>query len=135
MGKFRDSAKTLYGFQNPFKEHIASSTDENILTASASRQAVNESFEIRVDSLASRDRFLSSPITKDFKVDEGTYGFKVGEKEVSFHYNGGRISDFISVLNRRSNGLVRGKLLQDSDTSQVFLLESTKTGKRTNLIY
>ncbi len=134
MGKFKDTAKTLYGFQNPFKEHKANSTDESVLTATATRQAVNESFDIRVAQLATRDRFLSAPLSRDFKVPEGKYTFKVGEKEVSFHYNGGRISDFTALLNRRSNGLVRGKLLQDTEQSQVLLLESTKTGAKNKLV-
>jgi len=135
MGKFKDTARNLYGFQNPFKEHIAKSSNENIITATASRQAENESFEITVDQLAGRDRFLSSPVSNDFKVKEGTYGFQVGDKKVSFHYSGGRISDFISVLNRRSNGLIKGKLLKDSDSTQVFLLESTKTGSKNKLSF
>ncbi len=134
MGKFKDTAKTLYGFQNPFKEHKASSSDESVLTATATRQAVNESLDIRVAQLATRDRFLSAPLSRDFKVPEGKYTFKVGDKEVSFHYNGGRISDFTALLNRRGNGLVRGKLLQDTEQTQVFLLESTKTGSRNKLM-
>ncbi len=133
MSKFKDSAKKLFGFQNPFKEHTAKSSNDKILSATASREADNDSFEIKVIQLAQKDRFLSRSISVDYEVPAGTYGFKVGESEVSFHYNGGRISQFIDILNRRTNGLVKGKLMKDTSDSLVFLLETSKTGSKNTL--
>ncbi len=128
FNKFRDSAKLMYGFENPFEEHTAHSSDESVFTATASRAADNEKLEIKVKQLADRDRFLSKSIGKDYEVSAGTYGFSVGKSKVSFRFNGGTISRFIEVLNKRNNGLVKGKLMKDTAETQVFLLESTKTG-------
>ncbi len=133
FSKFRDSAKLLYGFENPFKEHIAKSSDESVFTATASREADNEKLDIQVKQLATRDRFLSKSIGKDYTVPPGTYGFTVGKSKVSFNFNGGGISRFITVLNKRNNGLVTAKLMKDTADTQVFLLESTKTGAANKL--
>ncbi len=133
FGKFRDSAKLLYGFENPFKEHTAKSSDKTVFTATASREAENEKLEIKVDQLAAKDRFLSRSIGKDYQVPPGTYGFSVGKTHASFHFNGGNISQFIDVLNKRNNGLLRGKLMKDTASTQVFLLEAAKSGLKNKL--
>ncbi len=135
LGKFKDSARLLFSFENPFKEHKAHSSDKEVLTATASRKAENENLEIQVIQLAGKDRFLSKSIGSDYKVPPGNYGFKVGESAVSFRYNGGSFSQFIAVLNKRTNGLLRGKLMKDTPDSQVFLLETTKSGSKNKLSF
>src|SRR5208337_4733754 len=48
LSTLRDSSRALYGFQNPFNDRIASSSDEKTLVASASRQALEETKQILV---------------------------------------------------------------------------------------
>lgn len=135
LGKFKDSARLLYSFDNPFKEHKAHSSNEEVLTATASRKADNENLEIQVIQLAGKDRFLSKSIGSDYKVPSGDYGFKIGESKVSFRYNGGSFSRFIEVLNKRTNGLLRGKLMRDTPNSRIFLLETTRSGSKNKLSF
>ena len=44
----RDTARTLYGFQNPFNDRVAASSDDRTLTGTATRQAVEETKKILV---------------------------------------------------------------------------------------
>ena len=39
MSSLRESSRTLYSFENPFNNKLASSSDENAITATAGRDA------------------------------------------------------------------------------------------------
>jgi flagellar hook-associated protein 2 len=134
LSRFKDSSRELFGFQNPFQEHIAESSDETIVSASASRDASNEIVKIRVDQVASSDRFLSSPLPDDFRVPDGTYSFRIGENDVSFRFRENRLLTFIDAVNKRSKGLIKARLINDTSDTVVFMLESTKTGSSNKLI-
>ncbi|MEW5814142.1 MAG: flagellar cap protein FliD N-terminal domain-containing protein [Spirochaetota bacterium] len=130
-----DSAKKLYGFQNPFQEKTASSSDENIFTATASREAQADTKEITVKQTAKADRFLSNSLSKDFTVPEGDYGFSLGGKEITFKFRGGNLTEFADTVNRRTENLVKARIVQDTPDTQVLLIESTKTGKKNTLFF
>lgn len=133
MSSLRESTRTLYSFDNPFNEKLSSSTDEYAVTANPSRDANLESFKIDVEKIATADRFLSSEIDKDTKVPKGKYVYTVGEKSVTLNWKGGSIKDFVSSINKRSNGIVKASVVGVSDTKQTMLLESLKTGKENKL--
>ena len=42
MSSLRESARSLFSFQNPFNERTASSSDETVLTGTATREAIEE---------------------------------------------------------------------------------------------
>ena len=108
LTRMQDSAKKLYGFQNPFLERLALSDNESVLTATATREAEEENRQVTVKKVASADRFLSDSLDTDYRVPAGTYSFSVGEKEISFSYSGGSLKDFATTLERRSQGAVTG---------------------------
>ncbi|AEJ61659.1 flagellar hook-associated 2 domain-containing protein [Spirochaeta thermophila DSM 6578] len=133
--KVRESAKRLYGFENPFQEKVAESSDERVLTASTTREALEGTHRIKVTRLATADRFLSDPLSEDYTVPEGTYTFRIGEEEVGFSFSGGTIEDFIARLNRRGEGVLKASIVRQSPTQQVLLIESLKTGKDAALAF
>ncbi|MBN2509298.1 MAG: flagellar filament capping protein FliD [Spirochaetales bacterium] len=124
----RDSAKKLYGHDNPFNERIASSSDQTVLTATASREAVEETRHIRVKQVATADRFLSASVSKDFEVAGGTYTFKVGDDDIDIRFRGGSLKNFAQTITQRSGGLLRSNVVADTPDTQVILIEATKTG-------
>ena len=134
MSTLRDSVKSLYSFENPFNNKLASSSDENSITASAGREAEFGSFKIDVDEVAKADRFLSGTIDKNTKVPAGTYGFQVGDKSVSFKWKGGKLSDFVNALNKRGSSIVKASVIGVSSGKQSLLIESLKTGAENRLI-
>ena len=133
LSRVRDSARALFSFENPFNERISTSSDESVLTATASREASLESTEIQVLQLAGRDRFLSAELSDDFEVPAGKYSFAIGEKSVSFTYHGGDLRNFAEVVNSRSKNLVSARVVKSSATSQVLLLESLRPGEANTL--
>jgi flagellar hook-associated protein 2 len=128
LARVQDSAKKLFGFENPFMERLAVSSDESVMGATASREAVEETRSISVKKVARADRFLSDSLDNNFRVSEGTYGFSIGEREFSFSYKGGTLADFAATLQRRSNGLLRTSVVKNTPSSQVLMIEGTRTG-------
>ncbi len=129
LGKLRDSARTLFGFENPFNDRIANSSSPSVLTATTSRQAAETVSNILVKQTAAADRFLSASLSPDFTVEEGRYTFTVGEESVSFTYSGGSLRDFAEKVTAKSNGLLKASVVNNTADTQVILIESLKTGE------
>jgi flagellar hook-associated protein 2 len=128
LSKFRDSARKLFGFQNPFNDRTAVSSDETVLTASANRDAVEQSFNLEVRKTARGDTFISKPLDLEYTVPEGRYGFRVGEKEAFFNFRGGKLSAFAGTLNERLGDIVSTQVVKNTSSSQVLVIESRVTG-------
>ncbi|MDR1215906.1 MAG: flagellar filament capping protein FliD [Treponema sp.] len=130
---FRESARQLYSFQNPFSERIVTSSDDSIITGTAIRQAIVGAREFTVKQIAQSDRFLSSPIDDSFKVEAGTYTFTVGKEKVSFDYKGGTIQDFTENLTKRGKDKVEARLMVVKQGSKSLLIEAKSTGAENKL--
>lgn len=133
MSSLRDSVKTLYSFDNPFNNKIASSTEEYAITATAGREAAYESFQVEVITPATADRFLSDEIEKNQKIPAGNYTFKTGDKTVSIKWKGGKIEDFVSSLNKRGKDVIKASLIGVNKGNKALLIESLKTGSENRL--
>ena len=131
----RDIARTLYGFQNPFNDRVASSSNEGALTATATRQAAEEKKQITVKQVATADRFLSRSLPLDYRVDAGTYTFKVGDKSVTLSWKGGTLKAFAEALNARGGALLGASVVADTTTTQVLLIEGKVTGSTNRLSF
>ena len=126
----REGARALYGFENPFNERIVDSSDAKAITATATRQAIDEKLAVAVRRIATADRFLSSPLARDYAVAAGEYVFSVGGKEVRLAYGGGSLRDFADAITRKGGDLVQASVVNDTKDTQVLLVESRKTGCR-----
>ncbi|MDR3201211.1 MAG: flagellar filament capping protein FliD [Spirochaetales bacterium] len=129
LGRLRDASRTLFGFQSPFGERIALSADESVLSAVATREAAEGKIELLVKRIAASDKFLSKPLSLDYSVPEGKYGFRVGEQEVRFNFRGGKLTSFIQTLNTRGEGIIRAQSVRNTLSSQIFMIEALKTGQ------
>ena len=135
MSALRDSTKTLYSFENPFNNKIATSSDERAITADAGREASLESFKVDVIKEATADRFLSGEVEKTSKVPKGVYTFEVGEKKITFNWKGGKLSDFVTALNKRGSNTLKASLVGVSSGKSALSIESLKTGDDNNLVF
>jgi flagellar hook-associated protein 2 len=131
----RDDARGLYGFENPFTNRIVDSSDATSITATATRQAIDEKLAVAVKRIATADRFLSRSLARDFAVDAGEYVFSVGGKEIRLAYSGGSLKDFADALTRRGGDLLRASVVNDTKDTQVLLVESRKTGAENRLVF
>ena len=128
LSSLRDSVKSLYSFDNPFNNKLSTSSEESAITATADRSAEYGSFKVDVIKPASADRFLSEELSKDFTVPQGTYTFQVADKTVSFAWKGGKVSDFVTALNRRGTNIIKADVIGMNKGSKSLLIESLKTG-------
>ena len=135
LAALRDNTKTLYSFENPFNSKLTSSTEEYAITAEANRSASLQSFKVDVLQAASTDRFLSDELENDFKVPQGTYTYKVGEKQISFNWKGGSLKDFSSAINKRGNNIIKSSIIGASAGKKTLLIEAVPTGKENRLIF
>ena len=135
LSSLRDNTKTLYSFENPFNSKLTSSTEEYAVTAEANRSANLQSFKVDVIQAASSDRFLSAELENDFKVPNGTYTYKVGEKQISFNWKGGSLKDFAAAINKRGNNVIKASIIGASAGKKSLLIEAVPTGKENRLIF
>ncbi len=135
MSSLRDSVKSLYSYDNPFNNKLASSSDEYAITADAGRDAAYDTFKVDVITPATCDRLLSKEIEKGEEVPEGTYTFKTGDKTISYKWRGGKIEDFITSLNKRGANTIKASLIGVNKGKKALLIESLKTGEDKRLAF
>jgi len=132
---FRESAQMLFSFQNPFNERAAISSNEKVITATATRGAEEGEYQFTVKQLAQADRLLSPPLDDKTRIDAGTYGFTLGEDngEISFNFQGGSLREFVDTVNRQGRGKIGASLLTVQPGTRSILLESKITGAGNNI--
>ena len=128
MNTVREGARELYGFQNPFQNKLADSSDQSILTATAARTAQEDKVDIRVKQVAAADRFRSRSLPRDQKAPAGLYRFTVGREEVKINFRGGTLKELAAAINARGGSLLSASVVEDTPTTQVLVIESKKTG-------
>jgi len=129
----RESSRALYSFQNPFNERIGQSADENIISASATREASEQSFRFTVKQVASADRFLSRPMEERARIDAGNYVFTVGNEEIAINFRGGTLRDFVDTINRRGRDKIAASLIAVQPGTRSLLIEAKETGSENRL--
>ncbi|MCL2265443.1 MAG: flagellar filament capping protein FliD [Treponema sp.] len=133
INSLRDSARNLYSFQNPFNERSASSSDTNVITASATREAIEQKLNFTVKQIALADRFLSQPLDEKTRIDSGNYIFNVGGEEISIDFRGGTLRDFADIINRRGRDKIGASLISVQSGTRSLLIESKVTGSANRL--
>ncbi len=135
MSTLRETAKNLYSFDNPFSLKIATSSDEDAITASPDRDAGFDTFKIEVLQTATADRFLSDSIESDRKIPAGEYAFRVNEKTIKLNWKGGNLEDFVTAINKRSSDTIKASLIGITKDTKVLLIESLLTGSENKLYF
>ncbi|HTX72068.1 MAG TPA: flagellar filament capping protein FliD [Rectinemataceae bacterium] len=128
LSTLRGSAQDLFSFKNPFADRLAKSSNEDSLTATATREALEQTRTIVVKQVASADRFISSELPKDYRVPAGTYSFTVGGKSLDLRFSGGSLQEFADALTRKGGDLIRAEVIAVQPTTLSLVVESLKTG-------
>lgn len=135
LSSLREATKNLYSFDNPFNSKICTSSDEEAITADATRSADIQSFRVDVIQTATADRFLTDDLPSDFDVPAGMYIYKVADKQISINWKGGSLKSFSEAINKRSNGVVKSMVIGATAGKKTLLIESLTTGKENRLIF
>ena len=79
----------------------------------------------------------SSPLSfrSDFQVARGRYGFRVGESELFFSFNGGSLESFARAVNERAGDIVNARVVRNTATTQILLIEANRTGSENTLSF
>ena len=133
ISTLQDNSRDLYSFENPFRDYVANSPDESILTATADRNASRGIQQVKVSQVAAADSFRSRSLPEDYKIPAGEYGFTMGEQEITFSYRGGDIDDFVRKLNSRGKGLIEAQTVKDTPDTRMLVIKATKTGRENRL--
>jgi len=135
MADLRASVRVLYSFENPFNERTATSSAPDVITGTATRQAIEGTTHVEVLQLASPDRFISKEFAKNQQVPEGLYEFTVGPDKVSLRYHGGSVQDFAENLTKRAGGVLKASVVKTTPDSQVLVIEGAKSGASNALLF
>jgi len=81
INSLRESARQLFSFQNPFSDRIVRSGNDSVIIGTAIRDTAEQE-----STFTKADRFLSTPLEENFRVDGGTYTFYVGENNITFEF-------------------------------------------------
>lgn len=135
MVSLRESVKALYSFENPFNNKLTSSSADYAITASSARDATCGDYKIDVLNVASADRFLSDEIQGDTDVPQGIYTYSVGTKTISMTWKGGKLTDFVTALNKRAPDTLKASLIGVSGAKKALLIEGLKTGRDNALVF
>jgi flagellar hook-associated protein 2 len=135
LAKLQGAAKNLFGFQNPFNEKIAESTDTAVMTATAGRESVVEEKKFLIKQIATSDRFMSRSIDTKFEAPSGTYRFQVGEKEVTFSFKGGSLKELADIINRKAGKHLSANIVNDTADTQVIIIEAKQTGADSKMLF
>ena len=131
--EIREKTRDLYSFNNPFVEKTVTSSNERAITATAARDAREQTFKISINQIAQADSFLSNEIAKDFQVPKGLYSFTVGEKKFSVNWQGGKYRNFIDAVNKKGKDIIRISEVKTSPDAVSLLFESQITGEANKL--
>lgn len=132
-GEIREKTRELYSFNNPFVEKNVISSNERAVTATASRDAREQTFKISINQIAQGDSFLSNEVAKDFQVPKGVYTFTVGEKKFSVNWQGGKYRGFVDAVNKKGKDIIRISEIKTSHGAVSLLFESQLTGEANKL--
>lgn len=131
--ELQDTANALYSFRNPFSERLANSSDSSVLSATANREAPESTTDLEVLQTASADVFRSASLPEDYEVAAGRYTFAIGESEITVPFDGGSITDFAAIVNRRASPIVEIRTVRDTRESRVMTFEGQITGASNRL--
>jgi flagellar hook-associated protein 2 len=133
LGVLRSGAQGLYNFKNPFNARVVKSSDEDSLSATATREALEQTRTVQIKRAASADRFISTELPKDFRVEAGTYVFTVGDKRVELRFAGGSLQAFADALTRKGGELLRAQVVTVKPDTKSLVIEALKTGAANRL--
>jgi flagellar hook-associated protein 2 len=135
VSSLRGAALALYDSRNPFGNRVGTSSSEEVLTASATRQASEQSRQILVKQVAAADIFSSASLPKDWKVAAGNYLFKIGEGQVELRFPGGGLQEFADAVNRKGRDLLRAAVVPVTTEKRSLVIEALKTGASNRLAF
>jgi flagellar hook-associated protein 2 len=136
LSAFQTAMESL-GSASAFKQYQSSSQDEDIFTSSASSDAVTGSYNIKVNSLAQRDKLASSAYTDTTNLGQGTLSIAVGSEsfDVAIDGTNNSLAGIRNAINNATDntGVVASIITDDAGARLVLTSEDTGTENAVNV--
>jgi flagellar hook-associated protein 2 len=133
VSALEESARALHGFRSPFRDKLAHSSDEDIITATASRTAEPSTSSIKVIQKATNERIISDPVSNERIFEPGLIKIRIGDRELEINFRGGRIEDLARAINEQAGDHVRAKITGNTPETSVLVLETVQTGAKNRI--
>jgi len=129
----QEAADELYGFRSPFDDKIASSSNEDVLIATATRIAQPSTSKIMVEQVAKNERMISDPVMNKHIFGKALLKLQVGEESIEINFNGGNIEKLAETINDQAGDHLRAKIAKDTGDTSVLIVEVRKTGQQNRI--
>lgn len=133
IDELKNAAQMLYGFRSPFDEKIAISSDEALLSATATRIASPSRSTIRIEQIATSERILSDPIDLKRILEPVSIKMRVGSDDVEVYFNGGRVEELADAINKQAGDYLSARVTRDTPDTGVVILEVKKPGQKNRI--
>jgi len=135
LSQLQDVARSLYSFENPFNDRLATSSNESLLTASAARSASEGTTGIEILQTAQADRLSSKDLPRELRIDQGVYTFQIGQTRLPVRFRGGTVRDFSEAINRVNPQTLTSNVINNKPGVQVLVLESKLEGAENLMVF
>ncbi len=126
--------KGLYDRFDRVKDFALTSSDDKVISGTASAKAVPGSYEFEVLELANKQVLQSRKIAADLRIPKGKIKFKVNDEEFEVDYLGGDPNDFAKVLTKNSQGTVEASFIRVNEKENYFVMQAAKGGEKNKII-
>lgn len=142
ISSLKSTVSSFTSYFNVFKSYKAVSSDESVVSATATDEAITGLSSFTVNSIASSHKIASSGFSKESTNIFSAEGS--GEKSFSVTVNGKSVNYYINVddndtdynillkikdaINSNTSSKIRAGIIQKNDTDYALILESRETG-------
>lgn len=140
-GRLRESLDTMKGLMASFRQDNAfslrsvTSTDEEIISATATHEALAGKYAVDVQQLAQAHKLASNALAEDTKFGPGKLLIQLGEKEfkINIKQDNASFVDVARAINESNlNPGVRASIIKDDEGSRL-VLASDKSGAKNEI--
>jgi len=127
------AVRDLYGFRASFNEKKALSSNDNVVSATASKKAEKGSRKIEVHQLAATHKITTDPVSQDKKLPSGKLTIEVDGTSESLRFRGGTLQSLQERINEVAGELVNTSYINTVDDKYILGIESKTSGKKGEL--
>ena len=127
------AVRELYGFRASFNEKNALSSNESVVSATASKEAEKGVRKIEVLQLASTHKISTDPLEQDKKLPSGKLTIEVNGVSENLRFRGGTLQSLQSRIDEVASELVNTSYINTVGDKYILSIESKTSGKKGEL--
>ena len=126
--------KSLYDKFGQVQDFSLTSSDEKVISGTATAKAATGSYVFKVLDLANKQVLQSRKIALDLRIPKGKIKFKVSGEEFEINYLGGDLDDFARVLTKNSENKIEASFVKINEKENYFIMQASKGGEKNKIV-